>query len=119
MSLVPEQTITLVKGDDREYALEFVNDDGSPRDVTGYTFVFTVKRGWNSSAVFVRKETGDGIEITDAAGGLGVLTISADDWTGYKGRGLPMVYDIEETSGNGGVRTILRGTAEVELDASN
>lgn len=63
---------------DNRFPFTLRQDDGSPEDLTGWSFEFTVREN-PTGPVIVRKTSSSGITVTSLAGGLvDVVTLAAD-----------------------------------------
>src|SRR5690606_6051660 len=89
-----------------------VADDGAPRDLNGYTIRMQARPRHSSEQVIVALTTGDGITISDAAGGVFVMQLTA-----AQTEALPRVngyrYDLELEDGAGVVTRLLEGSFTV------
>lgn len=72
---------TITRGDDEVIPLEVTNPDGAARNITGDSFIFTMKRSKFDSVPLVQKTSAGsgGIVKTNTTGGLIEVTIDQDD----------------------------------------
>lgn len=79
-----EETITTLLADDDTLPFAVTDADGDPSNITGVTFTFRVLPNEYSDAADKVIEKGNqsplsGIVITNAAGGLGTIAVTAED----------------------------------------
>lgn len=96
----------ITRGDDVSFISSFFEDDGSPKDITGWTIFFTVKtkKDYFSStddtnAVISKTITSH----TDAVGGKTAITLSNADTDVTPDQ---YYYDIQYLDGSGKVKTV-------------
>ena len=70
---------TITRGDDEVIQLTVKNGDKTIRNITGDTFVFTMKRSKFDTTHLVQKTSGGGIVKTNTAGGQIEVTLDQDD----------------------------------------
>lgn len=94
-----------------------VTDDGTPRDLSGYTIRMQVRSKHSSETVLLEMTTGNGITITDAAGGVFVVQLTAEQ-TGALPRVNGYRYDLELEDGAGVVTRLLEGRFTVSPEVT-
>ena len=72
----------LIRGDYEEIDFEVKDPDGSARDISTDTFVFTAKKDITKTTIYLSKSSTEEDEIikTDAANGLGKVVIQPEDF---------------------------------------
>lgn len=111
------QRLTLYRGDS-DTLIVTATDTGEPYDLTDTTLRFTAKRRFeddDSDAIIV-KTLDDGITVTDALGGLAVITISPEDTADLPNDAV-LLWDLQATQDET-VRTLADGTLKVSRDVS-
>ena len=117
--------LTGVRNNDNVYDLTVTNAayTNVPLDITGWTFVFTVKR-WVSDpdplAVF-QTRTGDSsgcVAILDAPSGQVQFKLPAIKTRGEADTPFTLVYDVEAILPSGLVRTIQQGKLAVSMSVT-
>jgi len=99
--------IKVTRGDTYSLNLEILNDDDSPRDITGATITLTVEDG--TTQVMQKTAT-----LTDAVNGQANVTIETADWVDVEPRFYK--YDIEMVESSGDVTTLFIGEFNVYND---
>jgi len=95
----------LTAGDDYELEVTVLDDTGNPRDILG---VPSIKfQLWRRGAMVVEKALGSGIEITNAAAGVILITLNASDTEGLSG---VCNYEVEVVDLAGKYQTPVYGT---------
>lgn len=99
--------IDIDQGTDFTLDLGIKNDDGTPKDVTGYTFSSSIKKSFYSLypiAIFT-------VNYTNAATGNIILELSSQETADIKaGR---YVFDIKQTDLSGKVERLAEGVATI------
>jgi hypothetical protein len=96
-------------GDDFEATETIVDDQGNAVDMTGYSFKMQIRTCKNSPTVIheLNSPAINGIDITNAASGIIVLSISSTDTLNFSEQNV--VYDLFWTDDSGKIKTILQG----------
>ena len=82
--------ISIVQGEDVSITVSVIDADGAAVDITNFTLKASVRIEREGKVEIITKETGgSGIAITDAAGGVYVITISSADTKKLR---VPAVY---------------------------
>jgi hypothetical protein len=107
---------SITRGDDEVIPLSVTNPDNSIRNISGDSFIFTMKRSKYDTTPLVQKTSagGGGIVKTNTAGGLLEVTIDQDDL---------LVIDREqryhaevEVTDSGGKKATTPFTVDFQLD---
>jgi hypothetical protein len=103
-----KQNFCIFQGDDVVLSVTTttIEDGDDPQDLTGVSLTWAFSETKDSVAL-VTKETGDGIEITDAAGGVFEVSIDAADTDGLDPQGY--YHEARLTDGAGKTRVIMSG----------
>ena len=88
---------------------------GNPVDLTGAGIWFTTKTSPGASAVVFQKTVGQGITVTNAASGAGVIELVPGDTEALGPRTLRLYFDLEVEIA-GAVHTVAAGRLVVEPD---
>lgn len=73
-------TLTMTRGDVREFIITVKDPDGTATDLTGKRLTFTAKLDRNSSDVYIQRfSTDSGIVVSAPLTGIGVMTIESAD----------------------------------------
>jgi len=107
---------TIIRGDDRSYALTVKDAAGVAVNLTGLTgdaIQFVARRRARSEEAVITKVEGDGIVITDGPAGEFRLDILPADTSVLGNWRQAYVFDVQVTVG-GKVLTVARGTLIVE-----
>lgn len=108
------------RGDDEEYAITVTGTDGGPFDLTNCAVQFTAKRRLrdpDEDAVII-KDLDDGIEVTNASGGLATLRLASADTVGLPAQRTSLYYDIQVTDEDGLISTPIEGRLIVRPDVT-
>jgi len=105
----------IYRGDDKTYTLEFLKDDGSPIDITGWKIYFTMKQHLNMSD----DRAGVKVDVTthdDPVNGKTSIYLSKEDTTDL----LLCVYffDIQVKKVGGDILTVMAGKIKVLGDVT-
>lgn len=106
------QNLDIVRGNNKNFNVTVITQDGSPVDITGGTVRMTVK--WaptdaDVSAIFALSSSTSGITLTDPTNGVFTVNIPASATSTVPYRLTKLVYDIQLTTSGSEVFTILRG----------
>jgi len=104
--------LSVYRGDDKTFNFTFVDGDGDPVDITGWTIFFTVKEN-ESDADDDAKISVDVTSHTSPTGGLSSLSITDSDTNITPKR---YYYDFQIKKADGIIRTLLKGTIQVMTD---
>ena len=107
------ENLCVIQGDLYTRVVEYVNPDGSPVPLTGYTSRLAVKDRVDDALPIFELTDADGLTVED---GMITIIITAErtallSWTGA-------VYDLELTPSGGSPETILAGRVEVQDDVT-
>jgi hypothetical protein len=73
-------TLTMARGEVREFTITVKDPDGSATNLTGKRLTFTAKLDRNSSDVYIQRfSTDSGIVVSAPLTGIGVMTIETAD----------------------------------------
>jgi len=72
-------TIRLTRGQTKVLLITVKDQEGRPASLSGATIYFTARRDYTSDVVIEKNSPDNGIEITDAAKGEAVITLSSTD----------------------------------------
>lgn len=103
-----EYNLCIIRGDDKNYRLQFTVDGTTPLNLTGYTIIFTVKTNLSDS------DDNAKIQIivtthTDPTNGISNILVPHTDTKLDLGS---YYYDIQLIDPLGKIRTVIRGTVE-------
>lgn len=110
----PTRDFVFDQGDDEPFQITRQNDDGTAKDITGYTFWLTIKSSKEDSdadAVVQKTVTSH----TDAVNGETTIDLTNADTDGLAGS---YVYDIQEKTASGNINTLLKGTMYFDEDVT-
>ena len=100
----------VIAGDDKTYGLDFSNDDGTDKDVSGWTFT-----------MYINQENGRDIEVgqsnvnmNEAASGSITITVPSSQTEKLSERPKPEARITAETA-SGETKTIIYGDIPVEV----
>jgi hypothetical protein len=111
--------IEAIRGDGETYLLTLTEED-EPLDLTDAEMWMTAKRhigDADADAIF-QKTVGDGITITDDAGGLATVVLAPGDTSDLAARTIRLVYDIQVKLTSGRIVTPLKGRLTVNPDVT-
>ncbi len=111
--------IRATRGDSERYLLT-ITEDAAAVDLTDASIWMTAKRrarDADAAAVF-QKTVGDGITITNAAGGLARVDLVPGDTEDLPARSIQLVYDVQVKLDDGRVLTPISGVLTVEPDVT-
>lgn len=110
--------IYLTRGDSRILDLTATTPADLPYNLTNTTLTFMVKRGYDDADAdaVISKTMDNGVSITDAAGGLASIFLSADDTANLR-PDASYVYDIQAVDGDD-VATLDTGSIRVLPDVT-
>ena len=112
MSRVPKLKIIIRRGDTYTHLVTEFQDDGTPSDLTGSTFLVQLKLDPTDATPAVQFTT----TVIDAAAGEWQFSLTPVQ-TAALDEGL-YFYDVQRTYADGVVSTRFEGEAEVQLDVS-
>lgn len=99
--------LDLDQGTDLSYDLDLTNDDGSPIDVTGFSFTSSMRKSFYSRSVTANLT----ITIADAANGNVVLSMNSNTSTTIRaGR---YVFDVKQKDASNTYTRIVEGIITV------
>jgi len=78
----PKNSISIIRGSSKTYALAVTDKNGEPVDLTGSRVIFSVKATFCEEDALIRKDSANGtteIEITNALGGLADIKMVPSD----------------------------------------
>lgn len=104
------QDFEMFSGEQKELAIAITDDAGAAVDLTGVTVRWSLARTARS-APLIEKVTGDGIVVTDAAGGACTVTLVPADTEALEG---DYYHEAEVTDGAGRPTTVLHGRARIK-----
>ncbi len=113
--------LSMVRGAGPAIDLTIKKLDGSAYDLTGCSVTMTAKRSADdpdSAAVFRKTTGGGGITVTNAAGGLATVQLSAADTRNVPGD-VDLAYDVTVKTGAGSVSKPIVGKLTVAADVSH
>jgi hypothetical protein len=104
---------SLIRGDDRTFALEF-KKDGVPQDITGWTIFFTLKRSlYDSDNDALIKKT---VTVhTDPTNGKTEFSITSAETDSLSGT---YYYDIQYKDTGNKINTVMIGTMNFQEDVT-
>lgn len=108
--MADKYNITIEKGATYRENVQWLDDNGLPIDLTGYTARMQIRRTYNATILVELTTENSGITITPLTGELD-LFISAND-TGLFSYG-SFIYDLELINGSEVVR-LIEGNVEVK-----
>jgi hypothetical protein len=111
--------ISATRGDSARFLLT-LTEDGDPLDLTDAEVWMTAKRhlrDTDADAVF-QKSVGDGITITDDAGGLAQVDLEPGDTSALPTRVMRLHYDVQVKTQEDRVLTPISGTLTVSPDVT-
>lgn len=99
--------IDIDQGSDFAMNLDLSNDDGTPKDATGYTFASSIKKSYYS----VSEVAAFNVNVGDAQDGLIALIMDAETTAGIKpGRYL---FDVKQIDINQKVERLVEGIVTI------
>ena len=108
--------ITRYRGDTPSLVYTVYDEDGVVADITSATVRWTVRSTPASTTVITLKIVGDGITLTTPT--LGVLTVAFTTADACVLTAGTFAYDLEVTTTNGIVRTLISGDWIIREDVS-
>ncbi len=112
--------IEVLRGDTCRFQVTITDDTNFPVVLTSATIYFTVRRRYSNGAddadAVFQKSVGSGITITNAAGGIIDLVISAADTINLPASVL--LYDLQVTTQAGDVCTAALGQFAIAADVT-
>jgi hypothetical protein len=110
--------IEAIRGDTETYDLTLTDAAGDPVNLTGSTVWFTAKRRTSDpdEDAIITATQGEGLEVTNAAGGALTLTLAPADTEALESRLVRLEYDVQLKDGTGRITTPLRGKLYVHPD---
>jgi len=103
----------MFSGDNKILSVSVVDSAGVAVDLTSATASWQLARS-NDAAPLIQKATGgSGIVITDAAGGVLEITLSASDTDALKGS---FYHELQVIDTSGNIATVLAGNATIKRD---
>ena len=112
--------LTIIRNDDNEFdATVLLN--GSPTNVTGWTFKITAKKNLSdldAAAVFQATSAGGAITITDAPNGVIHIVVASALTTTLPPHYTNLYYDLQAIDSGSKVRTLALGTLKVLPDVT-
>jgi len=115
MTFTSQNLDPLVRGDDWTIKLTLTSG-GSPIDITGYTFYFTLKSDIDVADVSAELQVTATSGSPDAANGIVYIVVDNTDTYSLDPR--TYNYDVQQTDDVGNVTTILIGKVKVEKDVT-
>jgi hypothetical protein len=109
-----QQQLTMFRGNTMVFDI-VVTLGGNPVDLTGAGIWFTAKMSPGASTVVFQKTVGQGITVTEAASGAGVIELVPGDTQGLGARTVRLYFDLEVEIA-GAVYTVAAGRLVVEVD---
>ena len=107
------QDFTMTEGDTKLIDVNVKDPNtGDATNISGATISWKVFKGYGKTAALT-KTTSSGISITDGAGGVFRITITAGDTNNFYGT---YNHEAQVTFSDSTVQTVVRGTMTVEKD---
>jgi hypothetical protein len=104
--------LEMTRGDTTTFDVTLTDGDGDPLDLTDLDLTFTASH----AAMVITKTVGDGITVTDLAGGLASIELVPDDTADLEER-MVLDWDLQVSDGTD-VYTPLAGSLLVEMDVT-
>jgi hypothetical protein len=95
---------------------------GIAQNITGWLIWFTAKRrvaDLDAAAVIQHSTASGGVAITNAAGGLGTVTLSPADTAALPEQRLKLFADIQGKDGGGNIFTLAKGTLSIRAKVTD
>jgi hypothetical protein len=108
------QNFEAYKGDTRNISVSVEDDDGAAVDLTGATIKWAAANTPTSVAVISKQTGGSGISITDASGGVFVITLQPADTASLRAR--TYYHEAQVTDAGGVISTVLTGKMKLFED---
>lgn len=107
------------RGDNESYTMALTDADGA-FDLTDCQVQFTAKRRLDDedADAVILKTLDAGIEVTNAQGGIAVLSLEPSDTEDLPSRRVRLVYDVQVTNGDGEVKTPIEGRLTISPDVT-
>jgi hypothetical protein len=115
---IPDRCDTYVAGDSAVLEVTIENQDGTVRDITGYTAEFALAEYAGADSL-VTKSTSDGITIVDGPNGRLNVKLDAGDTSelgDYDGE--DYYYEVELTDVSGSVVTVVTGQWTIQANTA-
>src|SRR3990167_5713629 len=104
------QNLGTVAGDSHTLTVTVKDRDNDAVDITSASITWKAARTIHKTAVLTKTTSNGGIGITNGAGGVFTITISAGDTSGFTG---DYYHEVQVTFADGTVSTVLSGTMTV------
>lgn len=111
-------TLSLIRGDDRTLTVTVVDDLGAAANLTGILGMwFTVKRHQTDTDLeaVIQKSLGSGVAVTDAAGGIATVTLTAANTASATGLHF---WDVQVKTAAGLITTLATGSVTFDEDVT-
>jgi hypothetical protein len=109
-------TLTMTRGDVRDFTITVKDPDGSATDLTGKRLTFTAKLDRNSDTAYIQRfSTDSGIVVSDPTTGIGIMTLESAD-TDNLPNNSTLVWGIRLDNNPGSPITVATGTLVVTAD---
>jgi hypothetical protein len=99
-----------------------VQTGGVAQNITGWEIWFTAKRrvsDLDAAAVIQHSTASGGVAITNAAGGLGTVTLLPADTNTLPEQSLKLFADLQGKDGGGNIWTLAKGTLAITPRATD
>jgi hypothetical protein len=106
--------LAIYRGDTWELPVKFVNDEGDPLDVTGWTWTAQIRRNPDASDVHAEIT----VTVNDAAKGDLTLSMAASVTRDINPRLFGYSWDLQSDQGSGVTKTYLHGNVNVIADTT-
>lgn len=103
-----EINLCLTRGDTQAFGFALLDDDGTPSDLTGKSYLFTVDTNPNPTDALSNLYSVAGV-VNGNVVSINLSPAEADQLG-------VLFYDLEETDGSGGVFTVAKGEVEWKQD---
>lgn len=111
MSAAPEFNFEMHQGDTKRLHITIKDPDGVPVSLIGVqTIKWWVARRVTSTTKLLQKSLGNGITVTNSAGGVLTIAIDPEDTVAVSG---DYYHELEVVDSAGDIGTVLRGTMTV------
>jgi hypothetical protein len=100
-------------GDTMTFDVALTDGAGAPLNLAGLSLTFTASHPY----LTITKTIGDGITVTNEAGGLASIELAPADTEDLEDR-MNLVYDLQVSDGLGNAYTAFTGTLIVEIDVT-
>jgi len=111
------QNIRLTRRDTFKFRVT-ITKNGTAVNITGATFLFTVKWNITDAGSIFTASLGDGIVVNSAINGIIDITFASAKTASLPAYKIILPYDLQMTETSGDVSTVLRGSLIIDPDVT-